>query len=137
MIALHSDRLSSTVHRRCRFVIEENNRVLRAVEALKKGDLSSLGTLMYASHEGLRHDYEVSCKELDFLVDFSRDYEQVLGARIMGGGFGGCSINLIKRGFVDLFIRNATEAYRNEYGIELEAFEALPSRGVSIVKSES
>ena len=137
MMALYRDRLSSTVYRRCSFVIEENKRVLAAVEALKKGDLSSLGTLMYASHEGLRHDYEVSCKELDFLVDFSRDYEQVLGARIMGGGFGGCSINLIKRGFVDLFIRNAAEAYRNEYGIELEAFEALPSRGVSIVKSES
>ncbi len=137
MLTSQLSRLSATVHRRCRFVIEENARVLAAVKALQSGDLPSLGTLMYASHEGLKHDYEVSCKELDFLVDFTKDYKEILGARIMGGGFGGCSINLIKRGFVDLFIRNATEAYRNEYGIELEAFEALPSRGVSILKSES
>lgn len=135
MLVSHKDRLTSTVYRRCQFVIQENERVLAAVDALKKGDLLSLGTLMYASHKGLRDDYEVSCKELDFLVDFTKDCKEVLGARIMGGGFGGCSINLIKSLFVDSFIRKVEEAYETKFNIELTSIKALPSQGVSIINS--
>ena len=125
----------STIYRRARFVVQENTRVLKAVEALKKRDLTTLGALMYASHEGLRHDYEVSCKELDFLVDFTKDYDKVLGARIMGGGFGGCSINLIRSEAIAEFSEKVSKAYKAEFGIELEAFEAQPSSGVSTISN--
>ena len=130
MLQSESDRLPSTVHRRAVHVVEENSRVLSAVQALQSGDLKSLGALMYASHSGLSHDYEVSCPELDFLVDFSTDYDQVLGARIMGGGFGGCSINLIHKDGIEEFKEAIFPAYKKEFGIDLEVFEAEPSRGV-------
>ncbi|MGB5237415.1 MAG: galactokinase [Flavobacteriaceae bacterium] len=133
MLETQKSRLPSTVYRRCQFVIQENVRVLAAVDALKKGDLPSLGTLMYATHQGLRHDYEVSCMELDFLVDFTKDHKEVLGARIMGGGFGGCCINLIRSGYVAEFTAKIAGAYKKEFNIELDAFQAVPYHGVSIV----
>lgn len=133
MLEAYKDHLSSTVRRRAHFVVEENARVLAVVKALQSGDLPKLGELMYASHAGLRHDYEVSCKELDFLVDYTRDYKEVLGARIMGGGFGGCSINLIKNSFVDSFIQIISDAYKKKFNIDLTHFLAKPSQGVSLV----
>ncbi len=130
ILELSKDRLPSTVYRRSRFVVEENTRVLGAVEALKKGDLKRLGNLLYASHHGLSNDYEVSCRELDFLVDFTKDFEQVLGARIMGGGFGGCSINLIQKDMIKDFTDAVSIAYTETFDRELSWFEAVPSRGV-------
>ncbi len=129
-----SDFRLPTVYRRARYVVEENARVLSAVKALQAGDLNTLGALMYATHEGLRHDYEVSCKELDFLVDFTRDFDQVLGARIMGGGFGGCSINLIRKDEIEQFTNEIFQAYKTAFKLELEFFEALPCQGVKRVE---
>ncbi len=124
------------IFRRCKYVLEENARVLQAVEALQTSNMLRLGELMYATHHGLQHDYQVSCKELDFLVDITRGYKEVLGARIMGGGFGGCSINLIKKSFVDLFVRDVSESYRNEFSIDLTHFLANPSKGVSTINNQ-
>lgn len=90
---------------------------------------------MYATHEGLRHDYEVSFKELDFLVDFTKDHQEVLGARIMGGGFGGCSINLIHQDYIEAFIKKLIEACKTKFDIELNCFEAIPSSGVRTIKN--
>jgi UDPglucose--hexose-1-phosphate uridylyltransferase len=89
--------LDPTVHRRCRHVVGENARVLASVEALRAGDLASFGLLMDASHASLRDDYQVSCPEVDLLVDLARRSPGVLGARITGGGFGGCTVNLVRR----------------------------------------
>lgn len=125
----------SPIFNRCKFVVEENERVLQAVDALKNGNLIRLGELMYTTHEGLRHDYEVSCRELDFLVDFTKDHEEVLGARIMGGGFGGCSINLIHQDYIEAFIKKVIEAYETKFDIELNCFVAIPSSGVRIIKN--
>lgn len=125
--------LSDVVYGRCRYVIEEKSRVLEAVEALKNNELDKMGALMYKTHEGLQHLYEVSCPELDFLVDFSRSYDEVPGARVMGGGFGGCTINIIHKDKVDAFVKAASEAYAKKFRIQLTAFEAMPSEGTAIV----
>jgi len=121
------------IYDRCTYVIEENERVLAPVEALKYGDIKKLGELLYKTHEGLRHLYEVSCPELDFLVDFSKDMDGVLGARVMGGGFGGCTINIVHEDFVNEYIQAISEAYKKKFNIKLTAFEGIPSKGTSVL----
>ncbi len=125
--------MSAKVLDRCTYVVEENTRVLAAVEALEKGDLKKLGALMYQTHQGLRSLYEVSCRELDFLVDFSKNMAEVLGARVMGGGFGGCTINLVHEDAADSFIKLVSEAYEKEFNIKLTSFEGHPSAGTTLL----
>ena len=117
---------------RSEYVIEENERVLNAVQCLENNDLEKLGELMYETHEGLKEKYEVSCDELDFLVEFSKKNKGVLGARMMGGGFGGCTINLIDEKEIDNFVKEISEEYLKKFNIKLTSFEALPSQGTSI-----
>lgn len=107
------------VYNRCQYVLQENQRVEEAAIALINSDLVRLGELMYDAHEGLSEKYEVSCAELDFLVKLSKDYPQVLGARMMGGGFGGCTLNLVENNFVKDFSRVAGDHYKKKFGIEL------------------
>lgn len=123
---------TTTIYNRCNFVISENDRVKLAVEKIKEGDLKSLGNLMYNSHKGLRHLYNVSCPELDFLVDFSRQYTPVLGARMMGGGFGGCTINLIHEDYIKDYTVEISSAYKKAFNIDLTAIEVNPSSGTYI-----
>lgn len=126
--------LSEVLLKRAAYVINENVRVLEAVKAVEEQDLKTFGELMYQSHYGLKNNYEVSCRELDFLVDFASGYKEVKGARMMGGGFGGCTINLIEEGFVEEFISKASEAYFKEFGIKPEAITALPAGGTNFIK---
>ncbi|UII80378.1 galactokinase [Flagellimonas sp. CMM7] len=128
--------LGKTLYNRCSYVVEENARVLQAVEALNKNDLTQLGRLMYQTHEGLSTKYDVSCPELDFLVNFSKDENDVLGARMMGGGFGGCTINIIHNDKIDAFVRQLSVAYEEEFNIKLSYFQTVPSKGTSIMKME-
>lgn len=128
----YKSRMSSVHYERAAYVLEENKRVLEAVAYLRTGDLKQFGSLMYASHRGLQHQYHVSCPELDFLVDFSETKEEVLGARMMGGGFGGCTINLIHRNAVDAFVKEASKAYKETFDIDLTSFVTVPSQGTSI-----
>ena len=127
-------KLPTTIYQRCKYVVDEKERVLKAVEVLRNNQLDVLGQLMYQTHEGLQHLYEVSCPEIDFLVDFSKNYSEVIGARMMGGGFGGCTINLIHENAVDTFVREVSKAYFNTFNIKLTSFEANPSGGTSIVQ---
>lgn len=127
--------LSPELFERASYVLEENERVLDTVRALKEKDLNRVGELLYASHEGLKDKYEVSCKELDFLVDFSRDFDHVLGSRMMGGGFGGCTINLIREDYVDEYVSKATEAYYQHFDIILEAIPVRPAGGTNLVEN--
>ncbi|MEH6405863.1 MAG: galactokinase [Leeuwenhoekiella sp.] len=126
--------ISEIVFKRCQYILEENDRVLKAAEALKNNDLETFGKLMYASHEGLQHKYEVSCEELDFLTDFSRDNAEILGCRMMGGGFGGCTINLIHEDAVAGYIEKASKAYTEAFDIKLTAFTTLPANGSSLIE---
>ena len=121
------------IYRRCRYVMDENNRVLKGCEYLKQNDLADFGRLMFRSHEGLSKEYEVSCAELDFLVDEVKDKDYVLGARMMGGGFGGCTINLIKEDKVTDLIKELTEAYEKEMKRELSAYKVSTGNGTTLM----
>lgn len=128
--------LPEVLYKRANFVISENNRVLKAVEAIRQEDLDLFGLLMYSSHKGLRDNYEVSCPELDFLVNFSTNYDTVKGARMMGGGFGGCTINLIHEDAIEEFVQQASEAYYREFNISPEAIIVSPQQGTYLKKEK-
>ncbi len=117
--------------RRARHVITENIRVLGAVKYLKNGDLAQFGRLMNASHESLRTDYEVSSAELDIMVEIVRRQKGVLGARMTGGGFGGCTVNLLESGASEEFIETVSADYRKATGIAPEIYVCRASNGVS------
>ncbi|HVK97253.1 MAG TPA: galactokinase [Flavisolibacter sp.] len=123
------------VYQRCKYVVEESQRLLEACDALKSGDIKTLGQKMYGSHDGLSKEYEVSCKELDFLVDAVRNNSQVLGARMMGGGFGGCTINIVEEGAVDSLIEKLSKEYKENMGKELTPYIAETADGSSIVEN--
>ena len=134
MLAEYKNEFSEEMFNRCSYVIDEKTRVLNTVEALKNNELKVMGKNMYDTHSGLQNLYEVSCPELDFLVDFSKNFDEVIGARMMGGGFGGCTINIVHENAVEKFTEAASEAYFNKFNIKLTAFEANPSEGTSIKK---
>ncbi len=131
----YKDELDATVLKRCLYVIEENNRVVLACKKLEEKDFEGFGALMYASHNGLSQEYEVSCTELDFLVDYTKDKENVLGARMMGGGFGGCTINLVKEEGIEEFIKKIESAYLKETGFQLKTFVTEIKEGAGKVPS--
>jgi galactokinase len=120
-------------YKRAVFTSEENHRTLKAVDFLKDGDLIQLGNLLYSSHEGLRDLYEVSCKELDFLVEFTRNISTVKGARMMGGGFGGCTLNIVKEDYVDFFINDISKAYLEKFNIKLTPHIIKTNHGVKVL----
>ena len=108
--------------KRAKHAVYENQRTIRAVEALRNNDVKLFGQLMNASHESLRHDYEVSCEEIDILVDLAQAMPGVIGSRITGGGFGGCTVSIVKNDAVDGFIKNIGEQYLAKVGHEAEFY---------------
>lgn len=128
--------MGQTIYNRCNYVIKENARVFQAVKALKENNLERFGQLLYETHEGLRRNYEVSCPELDFLVDFSKDWKEVLGARMMGGGFGGCTLNIIHEDAIENFVAAADEAYQKQFSKKLTYFQTVPSDGTTIFEKK-
>jgi galactokinase len=111
------------------YVIQEIDRTQKAAEALVKGDIKTLGKLIFASHDGLSKQYRVSCKELDFLVELAHQHDGVIGSRMMGGGFGGCTINLIEKRVKDEFIRMVGEMYLQQFGHPCSVYEVTVSKG--------
>lgn len=130
-LKLHKDEFEQVVYNRCLYVVSEIDRVERACKFLEKGNLTAFGGLMYETHDGLQNLYEVSCKELDFLVENSNQFDSVIGARMMGGGFGGCTINLVKKDAVAHFVEEMTKAYQNQFGLLLKTYITEISNGVS------
>ena len=120
--------ISDVVYKRCSYVINENQRLLEACDALKKGDLQTFGKRMYDSHEGLSKDYEVSCPELDFLVEIAIK-NNLTGARMMGGGFGGCTINLVEEDKYENFIDKVQNAYSKKFFNEPLVYDVKISNG--------
>jgi len=125
--------LSSIHFKRAKFVIEENQRVHEAVGCIGERNFIKLGDLLWASQKGLKNEYQVSCNELDFLVDQSLDFEGVLGARMMGGGFGGCTINLVRKDIVEEYSDHLFKGYFNRFGHQPEFYNVVLERGVSLV----
>ena len=119
----HKDAVKDEVRqRRAKHAVYENQRTIRAVEALKAQDVELFGKLMNASHESLRYDYEVSCEEIDVLVDLAQAMPGVLGSRITGGGFGGCTVSIVKNDVVDTFISEIGKTYQEKVGHEAEFY---------------
>lgn len=119
----HKDAIKSEIRqKRARHAVYENQRTIRAVEALKENRIEEFGKLMNESHRSLRDDYEVSCKEIDILVDLAWETEGVIGSRITGGGFGGCAVSIVKNDAVDGFIKNIGEQYLAKVGHEAEFY---------------
>lgn len=116
--------LSSLIARRARHVVTENKRVKESIRLLDKGDMSGFGELMYDSHESLRHDYEVSSMELDLLVRYAKDMGIVIGARLTGAGFGGCTVNLVEKEHLDEFSGAIFRKYYNDTGNRCEIYPA-------------
>lgn len=116
IISENEDLFPEIVFRRCSYVVKENERVLNAAEFLKNDQQDKFGELLYQTHEGLKNDYEVSCKELDYLVDEAKKSGMVIGARMMGGGFGGCTINLVRSDKINSFKEDIQKKYKRFTG---------------------
>ena len=129
--------LPETIMRRCRHIISENERTLAAAKNLQHGELAEMGRLMYQSHESMRDDYEISCRELDILVEIAANCEGVLGARMTGGGFGGCTVNLVKRAALDEFCAAITEKYKTATGLSSEIYITEAAAGASEITGEN
>lgn len=125
--------ISQTVFDRCKYIIEENNRVIAASEFLDNNDLRGFGEKMYQSHEGLSKLYEVSCPELDFLVDYTKDLDYVLGSRMMGGGFGGCTINIVEKPKVNDLQNGIQTAFESKFGVSPKFYEVSLEEGTGLM----
>jgi galactokinase len=126
------DKMSSDVFKRSHFVVKEIGRVSKACVALDKGEIKVLGQLMFETHDGLSSEYEVSCSELDFLVDTAKKENSVIGSRLMGGGFGGCTINLIQKGEEDVVKAKLSKLYFETFNIELKIYDVKIGNGTSL-----
>ena len=129
------EKLGETLFKRCYFVVKEIQRVQDAVIAIENSDFKKLGELMTETHIGLSKEYEVSCDEIDFLVDSVKNENSVLGSRMMGGGFGGCSINLVEKGSENELINKIASQYKTAFGIDLKSYKVKISKGTSFVKN--
>jgi galactokinase len=131
--AANEQRLTDPVRRRARHVVTEDARVNRFVDAASRNDLEAMGRLMVESHRSLQHDYEVSCEELDFLVDSAITLDGVLGSRMTGGGFGGCTVTALRVSAEGSFRSAIGAAYQGKYGITPAMYTCTPSAGASEV----
>ncbi|MBK6936605.1 MAG: galactokinase [Chitinophagaceae bacterium] len=120
-------------YNRCKYVVEEIARLQTACQDLVKGDVRAFGKEMFATHDGLSKEYEVSCKELDYLVEYVRDNPAVIGARMMGGGFGGCTINIIHKDAVNEIVTSLSDAYAKDLGKELKHYLVNIEDGTSVI----
>mgnify|MGYP003305337376 CR=1 FL=1 len=121
------------LYEKVEYVILENKRTITAAKHIENNDLIQFGKLMYESHKGLTEKYKVSCEELDFLVDHTKPMEQVYGARMMGGGFGGCTINLISEDAVEGFKAKIQDAFSEKYGRPCSIYDVKISKGTHLI----
>jgi galactokinase len=126
--------LTEVVYRRCHFIVNENKRLLMGTALLATGEIMAFGQLMFMAHEGLSKWYEVSCEESDFLVEQARSFDGVAGSRQMGGGFGGCTINIVKNEKVDRFIEYAQTAYEKQFNKIPEAYIMQIEEGTRVIR---
>ncbi|MEA5260834.1 galactokinase [Arcicella aquatica] len=129
MVENAKDSLSENVYKRCVYVVGEIDRVVVACEALEQNDLATFGKKMYETHDGLQHNYAVSCEELDFLVDETREDSAVVGSRMMGGGFGGCTVNIVEKSNAAAFLQRIKRAYQSKYQKDLVTYEVALTNG--------
>ena len=130
----YQGQLPKVIARRARHVISENYRVQIGVQVLREGNFSTFGQLMIESHQSLKDDYEVSCDELDLLVDLALKQKGVLGARMTGAGFGGCTVNLIEKNYIGAFKKSIKNKYKKITGINPDIYITLPAEGAKVLE---
>ncbi|MEQ8471781.1 MAG: galactokinase [Marinoscillum sp.] len=130
----HQTEMSEVVFKRCEYVIKENERVITMTSAMEKSNFHELGEILTTAQAGMRDNYEISCPEIDFMADFANSRSDVLGARMMGGGFGGCTINLVNKGSEELFIQELSVAYKKEFDKEITPIRVQIADGVGLIK---
>ncbi len=135
MLEPHLKDLPETIAKRCTHIVFENQRTLDAAQALAAGDLTRMGTLMRESHESLRDLYEVSCRELDIMVESAEGLPGFIGGRMTGGGFGGCTINLVREQDAESFAAQIAKRYRNATGIEPQTYLCTAENGAHLVET--
>ncbi|MDQ2720280.1 MAG: galactokinase [Bacteroidota bacterium] len=128
--------MGNKVYMRCLYVVEEIERTKKAAKFLKENDIIGFGKLMFQTHEGLKNLYEVSCKELDFLVDVATENKEVVGARLMGGGFGGSTINIIRKQGASSFLSKILPAYKKQFNIDAEIYDVKIVNGTGEITKE-
>jgi galactokinase len=132
-LAFNINSINAKIYQRCKYLVEEMERVQLAVKDLAAGDMEAFGKKMFSTHEGLSKLYEVSCPELDFLVEAVKQNENVIGARMMGGGFGGCTINIIKKSAVDAISKEIAANYLNKYNKPLAVYRTNIEAGTHLL----
>ncbi|HKI46531.1 MAG TPA: galactokinase [Balneolales bacterium] len=136
MLKRHKDEFDPIIYKRCKYVVEENNRVLAACNDLSRNDFKAFGKRMFQSHDGLSNEYEVSCEELDVLVEEARKVEGVLGSRMMGAGFGGCTINIVEEEHLESFTAHIQKAYKDRTGKSIKVYKTSIDAGTEVVTEE-
>ncbi len=136
MLEKYQELFEEIIYQRCLYVVQENERVKKAKSALQYGKIQILGKYMYKSHQGLSTLYDVSCEELDFLVEATKNNSQILGSRMMGGGFGGCTINIIHKNEVDPFIEQISPKYLEKFGKEMTPYIVQLGDGARIIENQ-
>ncbi|MEW6193550.1 MAG: galactokinase [Bacteroidota bacterium] len=134
MINEFKTKLDPVVYKRCKYAVEENYRLLAACDKLIQKDLTAFGEFMYQTHKGLSEDYEVSCKELDYLVEQTIDNPKIYGSRMMGGGFGGCTINLIENDAIEEVSKKIMADYKKKFNLDAKTYVTKINSGTSIIK---
>ena len=129
----HWKEFNATVYDRCTYIVNENQRLLAGCDALRHNDLPGFGEMMFASHKGLNKRYEVSCKELDFLVEKTKLINGVVGARMMGGGFGGCTINIVQENKIENFTEQIQQGYQQQFAKTPEVYVMQLEEGARII----
>ena len=117
ILGYQKNQFSTKIYNRVLFLVQEQKRVEDAVLQISAGNWIELGKLLYDAHNGLKYLYEVSCKELDYLVELTKPIEEVYGARMMGGGFGGCTLNLVKKKAVENVFKQVSDTYNKQFGV--------------------
>jgi galactokinase len=130
----HQNDFDPLIFKRCRYVLEENERVLLSCDDLEQNDMVSFGKRMYDAHAGQRDDYEISCNELDVLVELATETDGVIGARMMGGGFGGCTINIVEESKSIDFIEGIPYRFRKRTGKEIKIHKTRITGGTERIE---
>lgn len=128
--------MDAIVYKRCKYVIEENERLHQVTASLKSGELGAVGNLLKSAQWAMKNEYEVTCPEIDMMADFANEREDVLGARMMGGGFGGCTINLVKSDSLDTFISELQAAYKIAFNKEMTPIAVEIADGVGLINEK-
>lgn len=128
------DHLTNSDYQKALYIIEENIRVLAAVRCIEANNIKGLGELLFASHKGMKDQFKISCKEIDFLVDYAKNKKNVIGSRMMGGGFGGCTINLVHKNAVKGFTNEIKESFITTFGFNCSIYHIKLSNGTQIIK---